>query len=301
MFHFLLDPLHVPYVARAACEVVLLAVLGALVGVHIVLRRLAFLTDAVQHAVFPGIAIAFTIGGSLLVGALAGAALAVLLLVLVSARRAIDQDAFLAVVVSTFVAVGVVVVSRRRGFQADLTALLFGRILAVDGTQIAQTSVVVVIAALVLIGTHKELVLLAFDRTSAEAFGYRVARLDLALELTVALGVVAAVRAVGTVLVVAFLVTPAATARVVTARIGRMVSVAFALAVGAGWLGLAISYEASVHHGVRLAAGATIVMVLTAQFLAAVGVRAVVTADRRRSATTPPEPVAAPEPARQPS
>lgn len=281
----LLEPFRQPYLRRALAQVVLLGVLGGLVGVHVVLRRLAFLTEAVQHAAFPGIAIAFVVGASLLGGAITAAALAVVLVLAVARRRGVDEDAALAVIIATFTAVGVLVVSRRRGFQADLTARLFGRLAFVTERQVVQTAVIVVVCAAVLAVLHKELVYLAFDRSGAQAAGYRVGLLDLALYGVVALAVVGAVQVVGTVLVLAFVVTPAATARLVTERIGLMMAVAAGTGALSGWLGLAISTEASLHHDVRLAAGATVVLTATLLFVVVAVVAALARQWRRRRAS----------------
>jgi manganese/iron transport system permease protein len=262
----LLEPFRQPYLRRALVQVALLGVLGGLVGVHIVLRRLAFLTEAVQHAAFPGIAIAFSLGTSLFGGAVAGAATAVALTVVLAARPRVDEDAAMAVIIATFVALGVLVVSRRSGFQADLTAQLFGRLAFVTNAQIVRTAVVCVVCGVGLGLLHKELLLLAFDRAGAEAAGYPVRVLDAVLYGAVALAVVAAVQVVGAVLVLAFLVTPAATARLLTDRVGRMMGLAAVVGAVAGWLGLAVATEASVRHDVRLASGATVVVVLTLLF-----------------------------------
>jgi len=251
------------------------------VGVHVVLRRLAFLTEAVQHAAFPGIALAFAAGTSLLGGALLGAGAAVALTLALAARRRVDEDAALAVIIATFTALGVLVVSRRAGYQADLTARLFGRLSFVTAAQVAQTAALCGVCALALGLVHKELVLLAFDRTGARALGYRVGRLDAVLYAAVALAVVGAVQVVGAVLVLAFLVTPAATARLLTDRIGPMIAIAAAVGAIGGWLGLAVATEASLHHDVRLAAGATVVLVLTGLFGAAGALRGAVALTRR--------------------
>jgi manganese/iron transport system permease protein len=111
--------------------------------------------------------------------------------------------------------------------------------------------------------------------------GYRVVLLDLVLNLLVALIVVASVRAVGTVLVIALLVVPGAAARLVSDRLGPMVGIAVAIGALGGWLGLAASYEASVHHGVRLGSGATVVLALVALYAVAAAVGAVRGATRR--------------------
>src|SRR5262249_48229767 len=155
---------------------------------------------------------------------------------------------------------------------SDLTALLFGRILSIDQRELLDTLIVAAVSLALLLFLHKELVLRAFDPMGTQALGYSTTTLDLVLNLVIMLTVVAAVRAIGTVLVVAFIVTPAAAARLVCRRVGVMIAVAAVFAVVGGWLGLVVSYEGSVNHGWRLASGATIVVVLTAGFvLVAVG------------------------------
>jgi manganese/iron transport system permease protein len=264
---FLFDPFHLAFMRRALVELFLLSALGSTVGVHVLLRRRAFLTEALQHSVFPGIAIAFVLGQSLMVGALVTAILTVVVLAFVARRPGVDPDAAMALLIAGFFAIGVVVVSRRSGYQADLTSLLFGRILDVDARQILDTVVVVGASLGLLFALHKELVLRALDPVQAAAVGYRVAVLDLVLDAVVALVVVIAVRALGTVLVVAFVVTPPAAARLVARSVSSTMALAVVLASVFSWIGLCVSYEASVHHGVRLAAGATVVVSLTAGFL----------------------------------
>ena len=263
----LLDPFSAPFMARALVEVVLLGVLGGVLGVHLLLRRKAFVTEALQHTVFPGVAIAFVAGQSLLLGALAAAVTSVLLLHLLTRNDRVDTDSALALLVATFFALGVVVVSRSDSFQSSLTALLFGRVLSVDAHQVAETAVLVVVGLGGLVVLHKELVLRAFDPAASAALGYPARRLDLVLDVIVALAVVAAVRAVGTVLLVAFLVTPAAAGRLWCRRVPAMMVFAAALTAVCGWLGLAASYEASVHHNLRLASGALVVVAITTGFL----------------------------------
>jgi manganese/iron transport system permease protein len=279
MWGLFVEPFELGYMRRALAEVVILGVLGGVVGVHVLLRRLAFLSEVVQHTVFPGIAIAFALDQSLLAGALVAGIVAIVLYTL-GARR-VDSNALMALLISTFFALGVVVVSRRTGYQSDLTALLFGRILSVDQRELLDTLVIGVVSVVLLVVLHKELVLRAFDPLGSDAMGYPTVALDLVINVVVMLTVVAAVRAVGTVLVVAFIVTPAATARLLCQRITPMMVVAAALGAVGGWLGLVVSYEGSIHHGWRLASGATIVLVLTVGFLLVAAGRAVAVRVRR--------------------
>jgi manganese/iron transport system permease protein len=265
----LLDPFAVPYMQRALVEVLVLGALAGAVGVFLVLRRLAFVGDALTHTVFPGVVIAHLLGQSLLAGALAFGVLSAVLLTVLGRHRRVGADAALAILLTTFFSVGVVLVSRTRSFTSDLTVFLFGRVLAVDRSDLAQTLAVAAVVAVALVALRKELVLRAFDPDGAAAMGYRTGALDLALNLLIALVVVAAVEAVGTVLVIALMVVPAAAARLLTDRVATMTALACLLGAAGGWLGLAVSYEVSVDHGVRLAAGATIVVVLVGLFLLA--------------------------------
>ena len=281
MTRLLVDPYRFAFMGRALVEVLLLGTVGAVVGVHVALRRLAFVTDAVQHTVFPGIAIAYVLGWPLLPGAAVAAALTVALLVaFTSGRRRIDVDSALALAIASFFAVGVVVVSRRSGYAADLGALLFGRILDVSRAEVVETAIIGGLCLVVLALVHKELVLLALDRTQAAAQGLPVRLLDALLYAVTAATVVVAVRAIGTVLVVAFVVTPAATGRLLTRSIPGAMAAATAIAAALGWIGLSASFEASIHHDVRLAAGATVVIAYTLGF-AVVGAGRFLLARRR--------------------
>jgi manganese/iron transport system permease protein len=297
MTRLLFEPFSSGYMQRALVEAVMLGILGGVIGVHVVLRRLEFIADALTHTVFPGMAAAFIIGGSLYLGALATGALSAVLLTLLTRHRRVTSDAALAVLLTGFFSVGVILVSRSRSYTADLTVLLFGRVLAVDQAEIVATAATGLFVLVVLWLLHKELVLQSFDPAAAEALGYPVTTLDLVLNVLITLVVVSAVRAVGSVLVIALLITPAAMARLLVHRsVGRMMAVGAALGALGGWLGLAASFEGSVHHGWRLASGATIVLALTALFvvvLATTSATRIVRRRRRRPVDAVPSPVPA--------
>jgi manganese/iron transport system permease protein len=269
----LVEPFRLPYMQRALVEVLLLGALAGVVGVFVVLRRLAFVSDALTHTIFPGVVIAHLLDRSLLLGALAfGVLTAVLLTGITAGSRRVGADAALAILLTSFFSLGVLLVSRTRTYTADLTVFLFGRVLAVDRADLLQTLALAAVVAAALWALRKELVLRAFDPDGAAAMGYRTLFLDLVLNLLIALVVVAAVKAVGTVLVVALIVVPAAAARLLADRVATTAVLAAALGALGGWLGLAASYEVSVDHGVRLAAGATIVVVLVVLFALAAAV-----------------------------
>jgi manganese/iron transport system permease protein len=263
----LIDPFQSGFMQRALIEAVLLGVIGGITGVHVVLRRLEFMTDALTHTVFPGMAAAFLLGGSLYVGALVTGVASAILLTLLTRNRRVTSDAALAVLLTGFFSIGVILVSRSTSFTADLSVLLFGRVLAVDTAEIVATAATGAFVLTVLWLLHKELVLRAFDPEAAAALGYPIGRLDLVLNILITLVVVSAVKAVGSVLVIALLITPAATARLLVRRhVGAMMAVAAVVGAIGGWLGLVVSYEGSLNHGWRLASGGTIVLTMTALF-----------------------------------
>ena len=285
-YRLFVEPFQLPFMARALAEAVLLGVLGGVVSVTVVLRRLAFVSDALTHTVFPGVVIGYLVAGTggIVWGALGFALLSAALLTVLPSNRRVTEDAALAILLTGFFSVGVVLVSRRSSYTADLTAFLFGRILTVDRREIVETAVVtaVVLAVLAVIG--KELLLRAFDPGAAAALGYRVRLLDLAANVVVALVVVAAVKAVGTVLVIALLIVPAAAARLLTGRLAMLVAVSVLVGTLGGYLGLAASYQASVYYGLRLASGATVVLALVALYVLAFAVGALRRAGGHRRA-----------------
>jgi manganese/iron transport system permease protein len=255
--------------ARALAELVLLAVICGPVSVFVFVRRLSFVSDALTHTVFPGVVVGFIAGGldGVFVGALVAGVVTALALTLLTRRGALSDDASTAVLLTAMFALGVVLVSRRSSYTTDLTSFLFGRILTVTPGQLAETAVLaVVILALLALGARAFL-FRAFDPGGAAAAGFRVSWLDLWLNVIVALVVVAAVRAVGTVLVIALLIVPAAAARLVTDRLAIMAVLGGALTAGAGYLGLLISWTASIDYGLRLTSASAVVLVLVAAYL----------------------------------
>jgi manganese/iron transport system permease protein len=281
---FLTEPFEAPYMQRALLAVVILGTIAGIVGVVVQLRRLTFMSDALTHTVFPGVAIAFATGSSLFAGALVAGVLSATLLTFASRSQRLDDEAFLALLLATFFSVGVAVVSRSDSFTSDLTALLFGRVLTITSRELVETLAVGLVVLATLVALRKELLLRAFDETAATALGYPVWLLDLILNVLVALVVVAAVRAVGTALVVAFIVTPPAVARLVCRDLRAMFAVSVLVAVVTGWFGLALSYDLSLHHDVDLASGPTIVVALTAVFAVVAALQAGRRVAHRRSA-----------------
>jgi manganese/iron transport system permease protein len=241
------------FARRALLEVVLVGALAGLVGVHVVLRRLAFFTQAMTHATFPGVVLAALLGVNLLAGTGLFGVLAVLAVAWLWSRPGADETSVIGVVLSAGFALGVALLSAQAGFSKDLSGYLVGSVLTVDRADILVTAGVLAVVVVVLAAVGKELILGAFDRGALVALGYPAGLLDVVLLLLVEATIVAAVPAVGTILSVALIVAPAATARLWTDRLGPMTAVAVGLGVFSGAAGLTISQLQNVAAGAAIA------------------------------------------------
>jgi ABC-type Mn2+/Zn2+ transport system permease subunit len=261
---WLTDAFSGSFAQRALLEAVMVGVLCGVVGVHVLLRRLPFLTLALGHATFPGVVLAALAGVNLLLGAGVFGVLVVVAVALLGAGDRIDETSAIGVVLAGTFALGVLLLSAQAGFTRDLSAYLVGSIVTVQLGDLYITAVtgVVVLVALALL--HKELVLGAFDRDGLAALGYPGVALDLVMLLLIEAVVVTSVPAVGTILSVALIAAPAATARLWTDRLGVTMALAAVLGAASGAIGLALSRHWNV------AAGATIVLVASAMFAVSV-------------------------------
>lgn len=246
------------FLPRALIAAIVAAVVCAVVGTHVVLRRMAFIGDAVAHAVFPGIAIAFALQASVLLGgAIAGAAVAVGVAVL-SQKRRITEDTIIGVLFAASFAFGLVVISRVEGYTASLTTFLFGSLTGVSTRSLIITAVVGAIVIVVMYLARRPLTAVSLDRETAQAMNLPVLALDLLLYLAVTTAVVISVQIVGNILVLALLITPAACARLLTNHLPTMTWLAAGIGVAAAILGMYLSWA------LDYPAGATIVLVVTA-------------------------------------
>ena len=251
------------FLPKALVVAVVAAIVCGVVGTYVVLRGMAFIGDAVAHAVFPGLAVAFVVSGNLVVGGtIAGVVTAILVAVFAQNRR-LKEDSVIGVFFVSAFALGIVVISRAPGYAGSLQQFLFGSITGIpdrDVYVVTLTGLAVILAILLL---HKEFVAVTLDREMARAAGLRVFWLDIVLYVLVTLAVVISVQTIGNILVLALLITPAATARLLTDRLTVMMVLAPLLGGLSAVVGLYLSWSWD------LPAGGTIVLVLTGVFLAA--------------------------------
>jgi manganese/iron transport system permease protein len=258
--HWVVDPFAYAFMQRALVEVILMGAVTGAIGTYVVLRGLSFLGDALSHAIFPGVVIAFLLGRSVFLGALAFGVLTSASIVVLATTRRVKEDSAIGVLFAGFFALGVVLISTTRNYTRDLAAFLFGNVLGVTTYDIGLSAVVGAVVVLLLVLFHKELLLVAFDREAAQAMGVPVFWVNLLLLVMISLTIVVSLSAVGNILVVAMLVTPAAAARLLTDRLPVMLGLSAAIGAMSGVAGLVISYHANV------AAGGTIVLVATGVF-----------------------------------
>lgn len=258
----LLEPLGAAFFVRALLAAALVGTVCAIVGTYVVLKGIAFIGDAISHAAFPGVVAAFIVGAPYYLGAAIAAVGTSIAIGVVTRRARIRADTAIGVVFAGTFALGIFMYSTIDGYVADLFSFLFGQLLS---TSVEDLVILAILGAIVL-GTiailWKELLYATFDPLGASASGLRVDALELLFLALVALTIVISLQAIGIILVVAMLVTPAATAQLLTVRFDRMMGAAVVFAVTASIVGLYASYWLDV------ASGATIVLVQTGLFLA---------------------------------
>ena len=257
------EPFTLEFMQRALAASLIVGVLCSVIGCFVVLRAMAFLGDALAHAILPGVAIAYLLGVNLLAGALVAAVLVAGGIGLLSRRGALKEDTAIGVLFSAALALGVVLISTARSYAVDLTHILFGDVLGVTEGDLWLTAILAAVVLAVLLLFLKEFKLASFDPVLAHMLGRRPELLRFAMLILLALTIVVSLQTVGVGLVAAMLVTPAATAYLLTRRLATMMLVAALIGATASVAGLYVSYYLDV------ASGAAVVLTATAFFLLA--------------------------------
>ena len=259
--NLIFDPLAYPFFIRAMAASAIVGLVCATIGSYIVLRGLAFMGDALSHSAFPGVVVAFMLKAPFYLGASIAAVGTALAIGWVTRQGKLRGDTAIGVMFAGMFALGIFLFSLIPNYVGDLFGFLFGEVLGIGMSDLIS---LVVLAALVLVTVAllwKELLYATFDPLGAAASGLPVGKLDYLLLALIALTIVISLQSVGIILVVAMLVTPAATAQLVSNSFGRLVVVAAAIGIVSPIIGLYISYWAN------SASGATIVLVETAVFI----------------------------------
>ena len=278
----LVEPLGYGFFVRALVASTIVGLVCAVVGSYMVLRGLAFMGDALSHSAFPGVVIAYLLKVPFYLGAAVAAVGTALAIGWVTRRGQLRGDTTIGVLFAGMFALGIFLFSRIPNYVGDLFGFLFGEVLGIGEADLIALAVLAVIVLATVGVLWKELLYSTFDPLGAAASGLPVVRLDYLFLALIALTIVVSLQAVGIILVVAMLVTPAAIGQLLASSFGRLVAVAIVVGIASPIVGLYLSYW------LNAATGATIVLVETALFLAALTWRSLRTGVRRRAPSGQP-------------
>ncbi|MCH8066343.1 MAG: metal ABC transporter permease [Chloroflexi bacterium] len=263
LWNWFADPLEFEFMQRALLAVLIVGLVSAVVGAFVVVRGMAFIGDALAHASFAGVAAAVALGFSIYLGAIVAAIATALGIAFISQRSRLRFDTTIGVLFVGAFALGIVIISRQENYTADLFSFVFGNVLGVSWGDLQLMAIVGAIVVALVAAFYKELLFTAYDPIVAAATGVPTRLMEYGLLALIALSTVVALQAVGIVLVIAMLVTPAATASLLVRRLHYVMFLGVAVATASAVIGLYVSFYAEV------ASGASIVLVATGFFVAA--------------------------------
>lgn len=258
-FSWFTEPFAYGFMQSALFAAVIIAVTCGVIGSYVVLRRMAFIGDALAHTALPGVVVAYLNGWNLFGGALAAGVMTALGIGWMARKSTLREDTAIGVIFTAMFALGIVLMSSAQSFR-DLSHILFGNILGVSSTDVWLISAVALVVLAVVTALHKEFELTSFDPIHADVMGIHTDRLRTVLLVLLAFTVVSGIQVVGVILTSALLVTPAATASLFTRDLRSMMLWAAGIGASSAVVGLLLSY----HYA--LATGATIVLVCTGVF-----------------------------------
>jgi ABC-type Mn2+/Zn2+ transport system permease subunit len=262
MLDFFLSPLQYGFMQRGLLAVVLVGGLCAVVGCFVVLRSMAFLGDAMAHSVLPGVAVAYLVGGNLTLGALTAAVAVALGISFVSRRGTLREDTAIGILFSSALALGIALISTIRSYAVDLSHILFGNVLGVGPSDLYLIGGLGIAVLVILFLAYRPFLVLAFDPILAATLRLPVEGLRALLLIIISVTIVVSLQVVGIALVAAMLVTPAATAYLVTRRLPAMAAVSALLGVLSGVVGLYASYYLNIASGAAVVLSATVFFLL---------------------------------------
>lgn len=260
---FFLAPLEYEFFVRALVASALVGVACAVVGAFVVLKGMSFVGDAVSHSAFPGVVLAYLLGLPIILGGAVAAIGTALGIGALTRKSGLRADAVIGVLFAGMFALGVALFSSIPNYVGDLFHFLFGDVLGISFADLISLAVLASLLLLIVWVLWKELLFATFDPLGAGAAGLPVRRLDDLLLILIAVTIVVSLQAVGIVLVVAMITTPAATAQLLVKRFGQMIALAAVIGVTASIVGLYVSYA------LDIASGASIVLTETFAFLVA--------------------------------
>ena len=263
--NFLSEPLAYAFIQRGMLALVLVGGINAIVGCFVVVRGMAFFGDALSHAILPGIAVSYTasggyVGSNLFVGGLSAGIVSALVIAWLTRNQELKEDSAIAIVFVTMFALGIAIVSTQGSYTADLTHILFGSINGISENDLTLMAAMAAVVAVIIALLYKEFLIISFDLSLAHSLRLPVEILRLTLLILIAITIVVSLQAVGIALMLALLITPAATARLLVKRLHHMIVIASLIGIVSGIMGFYASYY------LDIPSGACIVLTLSALF-----------------------------------
>lgn len=284
LFDLLLAPLNYAFMVRGLLAALMVGAVCATVGTYVVLRGMAFFGDALAHAILPGVAIGYLVGGGargpLFWWGLLAAVISAVGIGTISKKAKVNEDTAIGIVFASMFALGIALISSVRNYTVDLAHFLFGDVLGVSNQDLMLIAVFSGLIVLTVMIFYKEFLVLSFDPLLAETLRLPARTLEYLLLVLIAVTIIVSLQTVGVALMVAMLVTPSASAFLLTRRLPYMMLLGAVFASLAGVIGLYISFYASV------ASGAAIVLTCTALFILAWLFRTLRTSLRARKLKT---------------
>jgi len=239
----------------------MVGVLCAIVGCYVVLRSMAFLGDAMAHAILPGVAVAYLLKGSLLLGALVAAVIVALGIGFLSRQGSLKEDTAIGILFAAALSLGIALISTTKTYAKDLTHILFGNVLGVSTSDLWWTALVGLVVLVTIALLYKEFLVISFDPILAATLRLPAELLRTLMLILLALTIVVSLQTVGVGLVTAMLVTPAATASMLSRRLPTMMAISAAIGASSTIIGLYLSFY------INIASGAAVVLVATSIFV----------------------------------
>jgi len=264
MLDFFLEPLQYAFMVRALTGAVMVGVVCAVVGTYVVLRGMAFFGDALAHSILPGVAVGYLVGGGarepLFWGALVAAVISAFGIGAISRGTKIREDTAIGIIFAGMFALGIALISTVRNYSVDLSHFLFGDVLSVRSSDLWLIGILGGLILLLVLVFYKEFLVISFDPILAATLRIPARSLEYLLMLIIAIAIVVSLQTVGVALMVAMLITPAASAYLLTRRLPMMMLLAAVFAALSGATGLYMSYY------LNIASGAAIVLTATLLF-----------------------------------
>jgi len=248
------EPLSYAFIQRGMLALILVGGISAVVGCFVVVRGMSFFGDALSHAILPGVALSYTASGgyvasNLFLGGLGAGIVSALVIAWLTRNQELKEDSAIAIVFVTMFALGIAIVSTQSSYSADLSHILFGSILGISQSDLLMVAAMGAAVLLIILLLYKELLIVSFDITLAHSLRLPVERLRILLLLLIAVTIVASLQAVGIALMLALLITPAATARLLVKRLHHMILIASLIGIVSGVAGFYASYYLDIPSG----------------------------------------------------